>query len=635
MTNQRSHGQFLVSLLAISLAVAAGRLAEAQVVNPANCTIVASATSGPAPLTVSFSHSHTNYVEGFEAAGWYFGDGTGSSVPSPTHTFTSPGTYVVTGDYYFVTPSLDFRYFTTQIGWATTTIVVSPPIDAAFSASPLSGTAPLTVAFTNTSTGQPTTWSWNFGDGSTSNLQNPSHTYTTPGNYTVSLTVTKPGAGSNAQTNQGYITVGSPPLSIANLTVCGTGVACTAANTCVVVTGSSADVCVNGTGFTASSIVRFNGIQHPTSFISPTQLGVVVSLSASSSNYRPAGTYTITVLQSGATSNGIPLTIRNPLPSISGITPTSLNAGVLASSAAITFTLGGGIFANNAVIQVNGAPIPTTTLDLFTVQGVLPESMLALPGVLALRVRNPGPGGGTSTSTLNLNVVGPAITSVGGPAFPIPVAPPSSNNLFIFGSNFSPSAVAIVNGIPKPTLVIDSGTLRFSLVASLPELQQRGAIVLNVRNPGPSGNADSNSFAVRVGSGGSNSGLIAHLPAVPVPGGYFGLTVEGGTPGQLYTLIVDSAPPPPLFPFATPTADQVLSVRPLPGGPGIWAAPVDGLGIYGPSTGAAFNAGGAHLPFSFPLPNPALGIALTLQGVFLDPAAPEGYYLTWARKIAL
>ena len=59
---------------------------------------------------------------------------------------------------------------------------------ANFSGTPTSGTAPLTVGFTDTSTGSPTAWSWNFGDSSTSTAQNPSHTYTSAGAYTVALT---------------------------------------------------------------------------------------------------------------------------------------------------------------------------------------------------------------------------------------------------------------------------------------------------------------------------------------------------------------------------------------------------------------------------------------------------------------
>jgi PKD repeat protein len=65
------------------------------------------------------------------------------------------------------------------------------------------------VNFTDQSTGQITSWSWNFGDGSTSREQNPSHTYNDPGTYTVSLTVTGP-EGSDTETKTDYINVRSP-----------------------------------------------------------------------------------------------------------------------------------------------------------------------------------------------------------------------------------------------------------------------------------------------------------------------------------------------------------------------------------------------------------------------------------------
>jgi PKD repeat protein len=85
----------------------------------------------------------------------------------------------------------------------------SPPAPVAnFSGTPTSGTAPLTVAFSDSSTGGPTSWSWTFGDGGTSAAQNPSHTYNATGTYTVSLTATN-GAGSNTLTRTGYVSVGT------------------------------------------------------------------------------------------------------------------------------------------------------------------------------------------------------------------------------------------------------------------------------------------------------------------------------------------------------------------------------------------------------------------------------------------
>jgi beta propeller repeat protein len=78
---------------------------------------------------------------------------------------------------------------------------------AAFSASPISGKTPLTVKFTDKSTGSPTSRSWNFGDKSTpSTAQNPAHKYTKAGKYTVTLTV-KNVAGINTKKISNYITV--------------------------------------------------------------------------------------------------------------------------------------------------------------------------------------------------------------------------------------------------------------------------------------------------------------------------------------------------------------------------------------------------------------------------------------------
>lgn len=82
-------------------------------------------------------------------------------------------------------------------------------ITAAFTSDVQSGSAPLTVRFTDQSTpGQSpiTGWLWNFGDGETSTEQNPTHVYAEPGEYTVTLTVTS-ADGADTMTRTRYITV--------------------------------------------------------------------------------------------------------------------------------------------------------------------------------------------------------------------------------------------------------------------------------------------------------------------------------------------------------------------------------------------------------------------------------------------
>jgi len=86
--------------------------------------------------------------------------------------------------------------------------ITSPPV-ANFTAHPTSGAAPLTVQFTDTSTGDPTSWIWQFGDGSGLNAQNPLYTYAYGGNYTVNLTVANEG-GSDTKSVLDYIQVTGP-----------------------------------------------------------------------------------------------------------------------------------------------------------------------------------------------------------------------------------------------------------------------------------------------------------------------------------------------------------------------------------------------------------------------------------------
>lgn len=82
----------------------------------------------------------------------------------------------------------------------------APALSATFSANPETGKRPLPVTFTDSSSGDISGWLWDFGDGSTSTEQNPVHTYSVPGKYTVSLTVTGVG-GSDFSSRTDYINV--------------------------------------------------------------------------------------------------------------------------------------------------------------------------------------------------------------------------------------------------------------------------------------------------------------------------------------------------------------------------------------------------------------------------------------------
>ncbi|MFD0327471.1 PKD domain-containing protein [Streptacidiphilus monticola] len=95
----------------------------------------------------------------------------------------------------------------------TTVNAVGNPLAASASATPTSGQVPLSVAFTGTGTGGTPgySYSWNFGDGATSTAQNPSHTYSTAGTYTATLTVTD--SASPAHTASSTVTITADPIA--------------------------------------------------------------------------------------------------------------------------------------------------------------------------------------------------------------------------------------------------------------------------------------------------------------------------------------------------------------------------------------------------------------------------------------
>ncbi|MBN1195680.1 MAG: PKD domain-containing protein [Methanomicrobiaceae archaeon] len=83
---------------------------------------------------------------------------------------------------------------------------------AGFAVNATAGAVPLAVQFTDTSTGAPTGWDWDFGDGASAADQNPVHVYTTPGIHTVSLAVTD-GSGFDTVTETDLIVATPPPSS--------------------------------------------------------------------------------------------------------------------------------------------------------------------------------------------------------------------------------------------------------------------------------------------------------------------------------------------------------------------------------------------------------------------------------------
>ncbi|WP_052712666.1 MULTISPECIES: S8 family serine peptidase [Methanosarcina] len=148
----------------------------------------ATPTSGKVPLTVAFTDTSTGTPTKWF---WNFGDGSKSYHQNPKHKYSKAGNYTVA----LTTKNTKGSNMVTKTDYI---VVVSKPT-AAFSASPTSGKAPLTVAFTDQSSGNPTKWKWSFGDGAISREKNPEHQYSQEGKYKITLTVSNSAGGSTVK----------------------------------------------------------------------------------------------------------------------------------------------------------------------------------------------------------------------------------------------------------------------------------------------------------------------------------------------------------------------------------------------------------------------------------------------------
>jgi 1,4-alpha-glucan branching enzyme len=170
----------------------------------------AAPTNGPVPLAVMFNGPATDSGGNTVTAwNWNFGDGNTSTLQNPAHVYTTVNNF---------SPTL---IVTNSLGMAIN--ATGPSITAAlptvqYSASPTNGAPPLSVQFTSPATDSGgnaiTSWNWNFGDGATSTLQNPTHIYTNAGTFNPVLIATN---------NLGSAVSGSGPAITANWIVANGG----------------------------------------------------------------------------------------------------------------------------------------------------------------------------------------------------------------------------------------------------------------------------------------------------------------------------------------------------------------------------------------------------------------------------
>ena len=286
-------------------------------------------TNGTAPLDVNFTD--TSDVLNGTLWNWSFGDShwyNATATSSPIHLYNATGTYTVS----LTVTNATGNNTMTRAGYITVTSGVSGSAPAvSFTADVTSGTVPFAVQFTDTSTGSPVNWTWNFGDGTSSAAQNPVHTFVQPQVFNVTLTAANSAGLTNSSMTQvtGYTpqvnttmaingtstsTVNGTPVLMVNATALeGTGGSVTTTNTTATITGGNAfwqstevyaeNVTYENTTVTVTNVTQVVLQSNPvTATLNQSVGNVSVSLDVALSQYVPDATANITITQ-GATTN--------------------------------------------------------------------------------------------------------------------------------------------------------------------------------------------------------------------------------------------------------------------------------------------------------------------------------------------
>ena len=299
---------------------------------------------------------------------------------------------------------------------------------------------------------------------------------TTAGNASVTVFNPAPGGGTSGASIFTIATVVNNPVpAVSSLSP-------SSANA-----GSSAfTLTVNGSNFVSNSVVRWNGSNRTTTFVTSTQLTAAIT----TADVASAGTPAVSVFNpspGGGTSGNLTFTVNavnNPVPVVSNLSPSSTPAG----GAAFTLSVNGSNFVAASTVRWNGSNRSTTVISATQLTAAISASDIASQGSANVSVFNPSPGGGTSgnlTFTIGaqqtnnplpvLNSISPQTWPNGGSAF----------TLTVTGSGFNGQSVVHWNGAARGTTMVSANELRANI--STADVATAGLATVTVFAPTPGG----------------------------------------------------------------------------------------------------------------------------------------------------
>jgi len=290
--------------------------------------------------------------------------------------------------------------------------------------------------------------------------------------------------------------------------------------------GPSFSLLLNGSNFLNGSVVRWNGANRVTTYVSPTQLRAAID----ASDIATAGSAQVSVFNTtpgGGTSLSLTFSIsatpsNNPVPVLSSISPASAAAG----GGAFTLTASGSGFVPASKLRWNGVEqTGTTYLSASQITASIPASNIQTAGSVSVSVSTPAPGGGTSavqTFTISsapvpgnpvpaLASLSPVSATAGGAAF----------SLTVNGSNFisGPNGTRVRwNGNDRTTTYVSA--TRVTAAISAGDIAAVGSAQVTVLNPTPGGGVSSGQlFTIASGQNLTALGSVIAKITAPLGGG--------------------------------------------------------------------------------------------------------------------
>ncbi len=245
-------------------------------------------------------------------------------------------------------------------------------------------------------------------------------------------------------------------------------------------------ITLNGSGFVNNSVVRFNGTNLTTTYVSSATLTALVP----ADNLAIASMVSLTVFNpspGGGTSNSLSFSVTNPVPVLVSVSPSTID--IQGGAALLTFVGSG--FLTNSKVLVDGVEISVNYVNASTLTATLPVQSAA--GTLSVSVINPAPGGGASAVKM-IAVQNPVPV----PTSLVPHSVYSGTNgftLVVYGSKFMPGAVIRWNGVDLVTNRISSYTLQAHVSADLLTTAENVGVTVFNSAPG-GGESDAQVFSI-------------------------------------------------------------------------------------------------------------------------------------------